>query len=220
MQDNKAMLKPEFPVSGNSEDEKVYQENLKSYNAWKSTQPKIEDDKKLAKKLRAEIPDKAGNKPQIDFGDYVEIEQKRHGVKNEMYVYKVIGLVHSNAYVDVPVQCPATETLHGQITECVACICCGVQETEVRKYSLRDVKTIKRSPSPVQGMDEKDLIIYGLEEGAENWKAEYDNCRTILEFLVKLKEWKDGNINMDQYVKLKPIAWERAKEFLKKYQHE
>ena len=27
----------------------------------------------------------------MKFGDYVEIEQKRYGVENEMYTYKVIG---------------------------------------------------------------------------------------------------------------------------------
>lgn len=85
---------------------------------------------------------------------------------------------------------------------------------------LSEINNALASPSPVQGMDEKDLIIHGLEEGAESWKAEYDNCRNILEGLVTLKEWKDKNINMDQYAKLKPLQWERAKEFLKKYQHE
>lgn len=70
-----------------------------------------------------------------------------------------------------------------------------------------------------QSENEKDLIIHGVEEGAEAWKSEYDNCLNILEGLVTLKDWKDRSINMDQYEKLKPLQWERAKEFLKTYQH-
>lgn len=82
----------------------------------------------------------------IDFGDYAEIEQKRYGAKNEMYLHKVIRTLSSNTYVDVPVQCPATETNHPEVVPVVACICCGVMETEVRKYRLEDVtKTQSRS---------------------------------------------------------------------------
>lgn len=66
---------------------------------------------------------------------------------------------------------------------------------------------------------EKDLIISGIEEGAENWKAEYDNCRVLLNELVALKELKDKDGKTDDYLFRQPIAWEQAKEFLKDYQH-
>jgi hypothetical protein len=79
----------------------------------------------------------------LDFGDFVLIEQKRHGVENEWYVYKVIGRHHSNAWVDVPVQTPATTALHQDMEEVVSCICCGVSETEVRRYRLTDVHRTK-----------------------------------------------------------------------------
>jgi len=79
----------------------------------------------------------------LDFGDFVLIEQKRHGVENEWYVHKVIGRHHSNAWVDVPVQTPATEILHQGMEEVVSCICCGVSETEVRQYRLADVHRTK-----------------------------------------------------------------------------
>jgi len=77
----------------------------------------------------------------MDFGDYAFIEQKRYGCDNEMYMHKVIGKLNSNGYVDVPVQCPAKETLHEEVIPVIACICCGVQETEVRKYRDVDVKS-------------------------------------------------------------------------------
>lgn len=75
----------------------------------------------------------------LDFGDYVDITQKRYGCKDELFVHKVIGKLRSNGYVDVPVQSPATETTHREVVNVVACICCGVSEREVRRYRLEDV---------------------------------------------------------------------------------
>lgn len=66
---------------------------------------------------------------------------------------------------------------------------------------------------------EKDLIIKGIEESTENWKAEYDNCRALLNELVALKELKDKEGKTDDYLFRQPIAWEQAKVFLKDYQH-
>lgn len=82
----------------------------------------------------------------VSFGDYVLIEQKRYGVPNEMYVHKVIGTLRSNSWVDVPVQTPARETTHDECVDVVACICCGVQETEVRRYRLSEVTIRARPP--------------------------------------------------------------------------
>lgn len=90
------------------------------------------------------------DKPQ--FGDFCDIEQKRYGVPNEMFVHKVINVFESNAYVDVPVQSNATETLHDECVPVVSCICCGIDETEVRRYRLSDVKIRPRplSAKPAQ----------------------------------------------------------------------
>ena len=77
----------------------------------------------------------------IDFGDYVEIEQKRYGVKNEMYTCKVIGCLRSNAYVNVPVESPGKESLHPEIVDVVACICCGIIERDVYFYKKSDVRS-------------------------------------------------------------------------------
>ena len=79
----------------------------------------------------------------IDFGSYVKIEQKRYGCKNEMYLYKVIGRLKSNAYVDVPVQSPEKESLHKKMVEIAACICCGVNERQVNNFKLSDIKKEK-----------------------------------------------------------------------------
>ena len=82
----------------------------------------------------------------IDFGDYVMIEQKRYGVKNVMYIYKVIGRLRSNDYVPVPVEISDNKYthLHSEIEDVVACICCGVDETEVQNFRLSDIKEVNK----------------------------------------------------------------------------
>ena len=89
------------------------------------------------------MTEKNSKRPLLRFGNYCEIEQKRHGTPNEMFVHKVIGTLSSNTYVDVPVQSPATEVIHqGEMTEVVQCICCGISETEVFRYRLEDTNKL------------------------------------------------------------------------------
>ena len=83
---------------------------------------------------------------EFKFGDYAIIEQKRHGVPSEMFVHKVIGIRRSNSWVDVPVQSPATETLHRGMEVVCLCICCGIDETKVRQYRVQDMQRSCRSP--------------------------------------------------------------------------
>ena len=80
------------------------------------------------------------NEIEFKFGDYAIIEQKRHGVPNEMFVHKVVGQLRSNTWVDVPVSVPATGTLHGEMEDICLCICCGIDETEVRRYRVKDMR--------------------------------------------------------------------------------
>ncbi len=78
----------------------------------------------------------------IDFGDYVEIEQKRHGVENEMFIHKVINAIESNVWVDVPVQSPATESLHDSMEKVLSVIQCGIDETKVIRVREKDCKQV------------------------------------------------------------------------------
>ncbi len=80
------------------------------------------------------------NEIEFKFGDYAIIEQKRHGVPNEMFVHKVVGQLRSNTWVDVPVRVQATETLHGEMEDICLCICCGIDETKVRRYRVKDMR--------------------------------------------------------------------------------
>jgi len=74
-----------------------------------------------------------------DFGDYVDIEQKRYGCDNEFYCHKVVNNLRSNTWVDVPVQSPRTETIHSEMEDVCSCITCGVGETEVLRYRVKDL---------------------------------------------------------------------------------
>lgn len=92
------------------------------------------------------------NQTEFKFGDYAIIEQKRHGAPNEMFFHKVIDQLRSNTWVDVPVQSPATETMHDEMEDVCLCICCGVDQTKVRRYRVKDM----RHCSPVSAVtDEK-----------------------------------------------------------------
>lgn len=74
------------------------------------------------------------------FGLFCTIEQKRYGGPNEFYLHKIVSRIESNAYVDVPVQVPATESIHDKVVPVVLAICCGIDETVVRRYRLEDIK--------------------------------------------------------------------------------
>ena len=58
----------------------------------------------------------------------------------------------------------------------------------------------------------------------ESWKAEYDNCRALLQELVSLKVMREnlykGNPDGKEYAERKPKAWQAAQQFLLTYQHE
>lgn len=81
----------------------------------------------------------------LDFGDYCYIEQKRFGVKNVIWQYKVIGSGKANYYRPVPVN-PYELKAMGEICDVVKAICCGVSETEVETFRLQDVS---RTCAPV-----------------------------------------------------------------------
>jgi len=77
---------------------------------------------------------------ELDFGDYCTIEQKRFGVPNEQYSYKVIGRSITNYYRPVPVEAGSSKKVKGPMMEAVKVIQCGVIEEEVETFRLVDVK--------------------------------------------------------------------------------
>jgi len=81
----------------------------------------------------------------LDFGDYCIIEQRRYGVENEQYTYKVIGGGgRANYYREVPVDVCGPVKLHGEMCDVVKVICCGVVEEKVETFRLQDVKRVEK----------------------------------------------------------------------------
>lgn len=78
----------------------------------------------------------------LDFGDYCVIEQKRYGVENEMYTYKVIGNGSANYWRGVPVDGNDRKNKIGDMCLVVKVICCGVSEEKVETFRLQDVKPL------------------------------------------------------------------------------
>ena len=83
-------------------------------------------------------------KDDIDFGDYVLIEQKRYGVPNEMFQFKVVGSYQSNGYCDVPMEVAEHDKKwHPHVVDVLNVICCGIDETKVDTVRKADVRLIK-----------------------------------------------------------------------------
>lgn len=90
-------------------------------------------------------------KDDIDFGDYVLIEQKRYGVPNEMFQFKVVGSYQSNAYRDVPMDgVDRDKKWHPHVVDVLNVICCGIDETKVDTVRKADVRLIKSRHSEAE----------------------------------------------------------------------
>ena len=149
------------------------------------------------------------NEIEFKFGDYAIIEQKRHGVPNEMFVHKVVGQLRSNTWVDVPVSVPATETLHGEMEDICLCICCGIDETEVRRYRVKDMRRHspfsavtdekKGSTITLQAVNE---LIQSLESAGELSIRE----QKFLKLAKAVKQLAAENVGL-KAVFNKPDAW-------------
>ncbi|RQW19864.1 hypothetical protein EH196_06880 [Bacillus sp. C1-1] len=81
---------------------------------------------------------------EIDFGDYVTIEQKRYGVPNEWYLHKVISSFKSNVWVETPIDSKIKEKGHNEVKEVLNVVCCGVDETKVFRVLREDCVLIKQ----------------------------------------------------------------------------
>ena len=88
----------------------------------------------------------------VKFGDYVNVPQKRYGAKDEIYLHKVIGVLQSNLWMDVPAIQHKGMVVHNTTEDVVSCIVCGVGEDRVIRYRLKDctLTTPSLPPSGVQ----------------------------------------------------------------------
>ena len=79
-----------------------------------------------------------GRTNDIDFGDYVRIEQFRHVSPNEMYLYKVIGALESNTWVPAPIKYNSKPVTHAGMERVLNVVCCGVSEDTIIRVAQKD----------------------------------------------------------------------------------
>ena len=147
--------------------------------------------KKEIEQLMEKLADKS-----LTFGDHVQIPQRRFGEGDEMYLYKVIGRLRSNTYVDVPVRTPEEEKTHGDVVEVIRVVCCGVCEDKVSRFRIEDVKF---SGHPVTMLDVLvkmgEQFKYGPHNGASNLETlallwEPLGFKTSLNQIFENTEWE------------------------------
>lgn len=99
-------------------------------------------------------------KKQLEFGDYISVEQKRYVGGNEFYTHKVIRTLESNSYTEVPVDAhKPVNPIQNEIAEIVECICCGVDESKTIRFRVKDVKF-----SHNNFLSERDKFAIGYEQ--------------------------------------------------------
>lgn len=86
-----------------------------------------------------------GRNNDIDFGDYVEIEQFRHNSPNEKFLYKVVGALKSNTYIEAPIRWDSEPQIHNRMEKVLNVICCGVDETKVIRVAQKHCKKAQQS---------------------------------------------------------------------------
>lgn len=77
------------------------------------------------------------------FGMYVRIPTDFSGA---LHTYKVVGLIESNSYCDIPVKCQSEPVLHDNIVPVLLVIHCGICEEKVVRVALSDCVL---APKPV-----------------------------------------------------------------------
>lgn len=85
------------------------------------------------------------------FGQYVKIPT---GYSRQQHIYKVIGLLESNSYCDVPIVGRAEAKWHEKSVPILRVVHCGVCEEEVIRVPLKDC-----SPASVNRESYADMIV-------------------------------------------------------------
>lgn len=69
------------------------------------------------------------------FSRYCKIKT---GYSQDMHIYKIVALIESDIYCDVPLCDNSVEVIHNQIVPVLLVIHCGLEETKVRQVALSD----------------------------------------------------------------------------------
>lgn len=69
------------------------------------------------------------------FGRYCKIKTD---FSESMHTYKIVALIESNSYCDVPLYCNSEPTSHKDVVPVLLVIHCGIDETNVKRVALSD----------------------------------------------------------------------------------
>ena len=69
------------------------------------------------------------------FGRYCRIKTD---FSDNMHTYKIVALIESNSYCDVPLYCKSKPTSHNNVVPVLLVIHCGIDETNVQRVALSD----------------------------------------------------------------------------------
>lgn len=91
----------------------------------------------------------------IGFGDYCYIEQKRYGAENEIYKYKVIGVLISNNHREVPVDSRKPNNVQAdRMEDVVTVIQCGVCEERVERFRIKDLHSVESNIGRIKKLED------------------------------------------------------------------
>ena len=119
------------------------------------------------------------------FGSYCYIEQKRYGVPNEKFLYKIIGKFTSNAWSNVPVDANDKEPhIFNHSEEVVNVVCCGVCEDKIERYKLSDVEIISNKDRQLADLEAK---LAESEKSKESYRLQNEHHHLqLLQFYSRL----------------------------------
>lgn len=129
------------------------------------------------------------------FGRYCKIKTD---FSENLHTYKIVALIESNSYCDVPLCWSSKPTLHKDIVPVLLVIHCGIDETKVRRVALSDCEI-----KPIA-----DVAIQAVE--LRERPKEYENAKT-----TKNGEWLNqylrGTVVKDGFVSSCCDMWNERK---------
>ena len=145
------------------------------------------------------------------FGSYCYIEQKRYGVPNEKFLYKIIGKFTSNAWSNVPVDANDKDPhIFNHSEEVVNVVCCGVCEDKIERYKLSDVEIISNKDQQLADLEAKLAESESKVKVGEFWHSAYQGKQLDYD-----KVYAELRKSYDENEKLKQQLAEKEKKIKK-----
>lgn len=118
------------------------------------------------------------------FGRYCKIETN---FSRSLHIYKIVGLIESNSYCDIPLTNQSEPIWHKDIVPILLVIHCGIDETRVQRVALSDCKV-----HPIANNVETKRGQWKINEYKNHLHVVCSNCNK--EFYV----YKQGQYRIDR----------------------